>query len=232
VFDMQQQGVYYEREKAFWDEKGAHDYATLSPLDRQRVVDWIGWTGSGRVLDLGGGSGMVSRLLTEHAGTSVTCLDISGEMLTHSPVPAVQADATRLPVAAGAYDLVIAAAFLHHLPGREHEVLSECHRALAPGGRLIGYDPNGRSVQNRVFMGDGPLRLKRFSPDERPIVPARLESEARAAGFTSFEYAFHTFQNETASGFEVVQRYVLNPAARGPLQKYLDRWFFWRARRS
>jgi SAM-dependent methyltransferase len=229
---MQQHEVHYERERAFWDEKGAHDYATLSPVDRQVVADWIGWTGGGRVLDLGGGAGMVSRLLVERPDTSVTCLDISREMLTHAPVPAVQADATRLPVASGAYDLVIAAAFLHHLPGRERDVLDECFRALAPGGRLVGYDPNGRSVQNRVFMGEGPLRLKRFSPDERPIVPGRLEAQALAAGFAAFDFTFHTFQNVSTSSFEVVQRYVLNPAARGPLQKYLDRWFFWRARRS
>jgi SAM-dependent methyltransferase len=225
------QDVYYEREKAFWDEKGAHDYATLSPVDRQLVADWIGWTGGGRVLDLGGGAGMVSRLLAEQPETDVTCLDISGEMLAHAPVPGIQADATRLAVASSTQDLVIAAAFLHHLPGREHEVLAECYRALAPGGRLVGYDPNGRSVQNRVFMGDGPLRLKRFSPDERPIIPGRLESQARAAGFTSFEFAFHTFQNVSTSTFEVVQRYVLNPVARGPMQKYLERWFFWAARK-
>jgi hypothetical protein len=81
-------------------------------------------------------------------------------------------------------------------------------------------------------MGDGPLRLKRFSPDERPVVPERLQARALAAGFTSFEHEYFTFQNESTSTFEIVQRYVLNPLARGPLRRYLDRWFFWRARRS
>jgi SAM-dependent methyltransferase len=227
-----QSNAHYEREQAFWDEKGAHDYATLSPADQQRIVGWIDWKGHGRVLDIGGGSGMVSRMLVDEPETDVVCLDISHAMLTHAPVPAVQADATRLPFASESFDLVVAAAFMHHLPDLYLRVMDDASRVLRPGGRVVGYDPNGRCVQNRIFMGNGPLRLKSFSPEERPIVPAKMAQNMAAARLDRFEFQYFTFRNETHTFAEKVQQRVLNPLARGPFEKYLDRWFFWRARKA
>jgi ubiquinone/menaquinone biosynthesis C-methylase UbiE len=224
-------GAHYEREQAFWDDKGRADYATLSPSDRDRIIDWIGWHGHGRILDLGGGAGMVSRLLMPQPETDVVCLDISHAMLTHSPVPAIQADAMRLPVADESCDLVVAAAFMHHLPLTFQSVLSETHRVLKRRGRIVGYDPNGFSVQNRIFMGNGPLRLKSFSPEERPIRPSDMRAECAAAGLHEFTSDYFTFQNETTTKFEMVQSRLINPIAKGPLKKYLDRWYFWRAAR-
>jgi SAM-dependent methyltransferase len=172
---------------------------------------------------------MVSRLIKEQPETRVTCVDISAEMLRHAPVSAVQADGMQLPFRSDAFDMVVAAAFLHHLPGLESEILAECHRVTVPGGRVIGYDPNGWSLQNRIFMGDGPLRLRQFTPDEKPIVPRSIELKAIALSFKSFEYELFTFRNETKTPFEMVQSYVIDPVSRGPLKKYLDRWFLWRA---
>jgi SAM-dependent methyltransferase len=226
---MQSQQAHYQREKTYWDVRGSEDYATLSPLDRQRIADWIAWTGHGRILDVGGGAGMVSRLVKDQPDTFVSCVDISAEMLRHAPVPAVQADGMQLPFPTDTFDLVVAAAFLHHLPGLESQVLAECHRVAVPGGRVIGYDPNGWSLQNRIFMGDGPLRLKRFTPDEKPIVPEHIERTARELSFESFEYQLFTFRNQTRTPFEVVQAHIVDPVARGPLKRYLERWFLWRA---
>jgi ubiquinone/menaquinone biosynthesis C-methylase UbiE len=221
--------AHYEREQAFWDDKGREDYATLSSSDRERIVDWVGWRGHGRILDLGGGAGMVSRLLMQQPDTKIVCLDISHAMLTHSPVPAIQADATSLPVADESCELVVAAAFMHHLPHLFQHVLLEAYRILRPGGRIVGYDPNGFSVQNRIFMGDGPLRLKSFSPEERPIRPTDMRAQCAAAGLHEFTSDYFTFQNKSTTKFELVQSRLINPIAKGPLKKYLDRWYFWRA---
>lgn len=221
--------VHYSRERQFWDKKGSGDYVSLSAYDQQRVVNWLGWKGNGRVLDLGGGSGMLSRLLAAVPGSECICVDISRNMLKHSPVPAVQANALKLPFVDGSFNLIIAAAFLHHIPGLELELMRECNRVLAPGGRLVGYDPNAHSVQNRIFMGHTPFRLKVFSPDERPLLPSKLRECARAVSFSGFVYQTFSFRNARLTSFEFVQRYVLNPFAVGPLRKYLDRWFFWSA---
>jgi ubiquinone/menaquinone biosynthesis C-methylase UbiE len=220
---------HYQQEKVFWDERGTEDYVSLSRSDRERIAAWIDWTGGGRILDVGGGAGMVSRLIKDQPETRVTCVDISAAMLRHAPVAAVQADGMVLPFPADTFDMVVAGAFLHHLPESESNVLAECHRVTVPGGSVIGYDPSAWCLQNRIFMGAGPLRLKRFAPDERPIVPTNMQTKAIELSFESFTYELYTFRNETRTPFEVVQRYVINPVSRGPLKKYLDRWFLWRA---
>lgn len=219
--------AHYKSEQEFWDQMGQQDYCSLSVGDQQRVSAWIGWGGGGRVLDIGGGSGMLSRILVRQPDTHCVCMDISHAMLSHCPVPAVQGDALRLPFRDGSFDLVMAAAFFHHLPGLEGDLLAECHRVLRPGGRLIGYDPNGRCLQNRIFMSQNALRLKVFSPDEKPVMPAVLAAQTAAAGFVRFDYFEFSFRNRKITSFEAVQRYLLTPLAIGPLRPLLERWIFW-----
>lgn len=219
--------AHYKSEQEFWDQMGQQDYCSLSIGDQQRVSAWIGWGGGGRVLDIGGGSGMLSRILVRQPDTHCVCMDISHAMLSHCPVPAVQGDALRLPFRDGSFDLVMAAAFFHHLPGLEGDLLAECHRVLRPGGRLIGYDPNGRCLQNRIFMSQNALRLKVFSPDEKPVMPAVLAAQTAAAGFVRFDYFEFSFRNRKITSFEAVQRYLLTPLAIGPLRPLLERWIFW-----
>jgi SAM-dependent methyltransferase len=223
------QQAHYRREQSFWDEKGREDYESLSPFDRQRMSRWIGWKGHGRVLDIGGGSGMISRVLIAEPGTECVCIDISLPMLKHSPVSSVQADALMLPFRDNSFDLVMAAAFLHHLPGLEPQLLRECHRVLRPGGRLIGYDPNGHCLQNRLFMSRNAMRLSVFSPDELPIMPERLRQQASDASFVRFEHFVFSFRNRKITPFEAIQRFVLSPLAVGPLRRLLERWLFWQA---
>ena len=220
---------HYRRERDFWDAKGREDYESLSEFDQRRLARWIGWKGHGRILDIGGGSGMVSRVLVAEPGTECVCIDISLPMLKHSPVPSVQADALQLPFRDGAFDLVVAAAFFHHLPGKEPQLLKECRRVLRSGGRLIGYDPNGSCLQNRLFMARNRMRLRVFSPDELPIVPERLCRQAMDQSFARFEHFVFSFRNRKVTPFEAMQRYVLSPLAIGPLRKWLERWFFWQA---
>lgn len=225
--------THYARERDFWDRKGTDAYVSLSPYDQRRILDWIGRTPSEqRCLDLGGGSGMTAQLLASSGVDTLICLDISAEMLRHSGLPSVQADALRLPFLDGSFDLVVAAAFLHHVPGRERDVLGECARVLVPGGRIVGYDPSARCVQNRVFMGEGPMRLSTFSPDERPIDPRFLVSTLGNVGFRDVSSRPFSFRNPRITPFEAVQRWVLDPLSIGPLRHWLQRWFFWSATRG
>ena len=224
---------HYSREQDFWDKKGVDAYVSLSAFDQERILRWIGpRSNERRCLDLGGGSGMTGRLLTTTGVPFLVCMDISAEMLRHSGLLSVQGDALKLPFANDSFDLIVAAAFLHHVPGHESEVLRECARILAPNGRIVGYDPNARSLQNRVFMGDGRLRLSAFSPDERPIDPRVLCGKLAAEGFANASSTVFSFRNPKLTPFEAIQRYVLDPISIGLLRNWLQRWFFWSATKS
>jgi len=224
---------HYSREQDFWDKKGVDAYVSLSAFDQERILRWIGpRSNERRCLDLGGGSGMTGRLLTTTGVPFLVCMDISAEMLRHSGLLSVQGDALKLPFANDSFDLIVAAAFLHHVPGHESEVLRECARILAPNGRIVGYDPNARSLQNRVFMGDGRLRLSTFSPDERPIDPRVLCGKLAAEGFANASSTVFSFRNPKLTPFEAIQRYVLDPISIGLLRNWLQRWFFWSATKS
>lgn len=227
------QASHYAREREYWDERGTEDYVSLSLFDQERISQWIGHVSKEEAcLDIGGGSGMTARLVSAEEHPFVVCMDISAEMLRHSPVCAVQGDALRLPFGDASFDLIIAAAFLHHLPGREAQVIGECARVLRPGGRIVGYDPSRRCIQNRIFMGEGPFRLKFFSPDERPIDPAALMTTLEGGGFKNVRSRPFSFRNAHLTPFEAIQRWVLNPLSIGPLRLIFQRWFFWSGQRA
>ncbi len=217
---------YSKNEQTFWDIKGTADYISLSDYDADWLKEIISHKHGDVILDLGGGSGMISRII-DRTICKVVCADISLNMLKHSPALNVQSDAKFLPFADNSFDIIIAAAFLHHLPGNELQVFEECYRVLKSGGVFYGYDPNAHSVQNKLFMQKNALRLSRFSPDEMPIFPDRLNAIAHNASFEKIILHYFSFRYEKVTIFELVQRYLLTPIAIGPLQRFLHRWFFW-----
>jgi SAM-dependent methyltransferase len=92
-------------------------------------------------VDVGCGEGRVSRDLRA-LGHRALAVDLSLTMTraaaTHSedPVPAVVADATRLPLASGAADCAVAFMSLHDIDDMP-AAIREIARILAAGGRLI-----------------------------------------------------------------------------------------------
>ena len=93
---------------------------------------------------------------------------------------------------------------------------------------MVGYDPNGTSLQNRVFMGSGPTAAQAVHAGRAPYRARRL-ARCGAASFRSFDHDYFTFRNDMKTAFETVQTRLINPVAKGPLRPYLERWFLWRA---
>jgi SAM-dependent methyltransferase len=89
-----------------------------------------------RVLEIGGGTGLQARELSER-GFAVTSIDLEGSTYAHDRVfPVIDYDGRTLPFEPRSFDVVLSSNVLEHvrdLPSMEREI----HRVLTPGGRCI-----------------------------------------------------------------------------------------------
>jgi SAM-dependent methyltransferase len=119
----------------------------MAALIESAVADDAPRTRAGRprVIDVGGGTGGWRRLWP--AGASYVCLDLDplklrGFRARHPSGLAVQADATRLPLADAAVDGIACTFLSHHLTDvHVDRMLAECARVLRPGGVFAFADP-------------------------------------------------------------------------------------------
>src|SRR5690349_12494446 len=98
---------------------------------------------SARILDLGCGTGIVSRVLRERLGGAarLTGVDANAAMLAvarrlAADVDWREANAMSLPFADASFELVLAQEMLQFVPDRA-AAAREVHRVLAPGGRFV-----------------------------------------------------------------------------------------------
>jgi SAM-dependent methyltransferase len=92
-----------------------------------------------RVLDAGCGIGDIGVRIGKELGAEVIAVDTSPRMVQIAKergLEAIVADVQRLPFADGAFDCVLAAWVLYHVPDRE-AAITEFARVLVPGGRLV-----------------------------------------------------------------------------------------------
>jgi tRNA (cmo5U34)-methyltransferase len=105
------------------------------------------------VLDVGCGAGNYTLKLLEHLpGLDVTLIDLSRPMLdratervgraTTGTVTAIQGDIREMELGSGQFDVVVAAAVLHHLrtDAEWRAVVRAFHRTLRPGGSVWVFD--------------------------------------------------------------------------------------------
>lgn len=114
----------------------------LYPPWVRSVLEMAGWhlPEGGKVLDVGGGTGTMGRLIAGPRKLSVWVADPAPGMLRHGRgIHPVLARAPGLPFRRGIFDAVCAGEALHHFrsPG---EALEEMVHLLAPKGFLILYD--------------------------------------------------------------------------------------------
>ncbi len=146
-----------------------------------------------RLLDVGCGAGNYSvKLLQALPTLEVTLLDLSQPMLERAEqrtraagaksVKMVQQDIREVPLVDGSFDVIVAAAVLHHL--RTHDeweaVFAKLYRSLAPGGSLWVFDlveceiPSLRTVTWRRY---GRYLESLKGPAYRDEVLAYIEKE-------------------------------------------------------
>ena len=119
---------------------------TISRPLAKDLIDVASLRAGESVLDVGCGTGVVTRLAAERVGPdgAVTGLDVNPGMLAvaRSVTPPDleiewhEASAESMPLPDGAFDVVLCQLSLQFVPDRP-QALREMHRVLKPGGRLV-----------------------------------------------------------------------------------------------
>jgi SAM-dependent methyltransferase len=148
-----------------------------------------------RVLEVGCGWGELAEWIGRETGTEVVATDLSPHMVQLSRdrgLNASVADVQALPVADGAFDVVVAAWMLYHVPELDRG-LAEIARVLRPGGRLVAATNSVLHLHElRELVGSGPssisfsretgeeLLAPHFATITRQDIDGRLEFAGRA----------------------------------------------------
>jgi SAM-dependent methyltransferase len=118
----------------------------------RRITPWLAGV-SGRVLDIGGGTGQLENLLRRDA--RYVCVDLEMPKLVQlkqrsATAAAFVADGAALPFRSETIDTVLLFAVIHHLSEEAlRAVCAEILRVLVPGGALIVLD----AVRSRRLIG-------------------------------------------------------------------------------
>ncbi|PZS29767.1 MAG: SAM-dependent methyltransferase [Pseudonocardiales bacterium] len=126
----------YDREAPTYDDtRGGACRATAAAAELERLLP-VG----GTVLDVGGGTGIVTSVLAARgrrvlvADRSVGMLRLAGRRL---PGRVLAGDATALPVRTASVRGIVIVWLLHLMPSAVDSVFAECARVLEPAGVLV-----------------------------------------------------------------------------------------------
>src|SRR4029079_16327 len=161
---------YFEGTAGQWDKVRADLFGTASHLQALPALADERWT----IGDLGCGTGQVASALAPFVAR-VIAVDRSAEMLQAArrrlrDLPTVEVrrgELEALPIADDELDAATLLLVLHHLPDPA-AALSEAHRALKPGGRLVIADmmPHDREEYRQqmghVWLGFGEEQMQRL----------------------------------------------------------------------
>jgi SAM-dependent methyltransferase len=184
-----------------------------------------------RLLDVGCGSGQFA-VAAAARGAQATGVDLTPAMLDqaralaaevgHATIEWRQADATALPVADAAFDIVTSRSMLHHAADPA-ATLAEMRRACASGGRIAVLDLTPAAEKAPAFDAIEVLRdpshARTLSADElrglgRDLGLEELRVEARAADLP-LEYTLQTSFPGPGVVERVRQLYARDAAAGG-----------------
>lgn len=173
--------------RGMWEEREA-----LSALDLPNRA---------RTLDVGCGTGVLTRVLREESAGPVVGTDADRSLLEAVESPRVQGDAMRLPFVDGAFDLVVCQALLINLPDPD-AALSEFARVSSDLVAAVEPDNAGVSVDSTVPSESRLARRAREAYIEGVGTDVTLGSEAvalfEAAGLTDVTTARYDHRRATA----------------------------------
>ena len=175
----------------------------ISRVNVEPLLNLLQLPPTGRLLDVGGGTGRVSNLLAGRVG-QVVLVDVSPGMLQQAAgkdsLQPAQALAEKLPFPAGYFDRILMVDAFHHLCDQQ-QTATELLRVLAPGGRIVVEEPNiGRRAVKLVALAEK-LALMR----SHFVSPAGMQALFERAGGRA---AVHTVAEDPINVWLVVEKTV------------------------
>ncbi|HEX8205992.1 MAG TPA: methyltransferase domain-containing protein [Solirubrobacteraceae bacterium] len=180
-------------------------YATRDVQRRRRLVrEAIAARPGERVLDVGCGTGFYVAELLEDVGPdgAVTGVDPSAPMLTVARercagapnVTFAEGAATALPVEDASFDAAVSVQVLEYVEDVD-AALRELRRVLRPGGRLVVWDVDWRTVSMHAVDRERHDRVLRGWDRHLadPALPRTMAPRLRAAGFEDVAVEGHAF---------------------------------------
>jgi SAM-dependent methyltransferase len=141
-----------QRPPDVWDSAEAYEgyVGRWSRLVAREFLGWLGVPPGRRWLDVGCGTGVLSRTIVELAApAAVFGVDPSPNYVayarerfanSHVAFEVVVGDARALPVADGAFDVVVSGLVLNFVPAADQAgAVAEMRRAVRPGGTIAAY---------------------------------------------------------------------------------------------
>jgi demethylmenaquinone methyltransferase/2-methoxy-6-polyprenyl-1,4-benzoquinol methylase len=125
----------------------------IKPGDKNWLFEILGLPAPGFLLDAGGGTGRITKLLQDQVD-QVVIADLSFEMLSqaHSKngLNPTCSHTEKLPFRNKIFDRVIMVDALHHVCDH-HETAEELWRVLKPGGRIVIEEPDIRMFGVKIL---------------------------------------------------------------------------------
>jgi ubiquinone/menaquinone biosynthesis C-methylase UbiE len=173
-----------------------------------------------RALEAGCGTGYTSWLLRKERQWPIVPMDISPEGLRYARAmgveQAVEGDATAIPFAAGAFDLVLSIDVLAHLArGTETTAAREMERVLAPGGLIVV-----RTCALEIMRS----RHSAFVGERQRFTRGRLRELFQTAGFRVLRC---TYANSLLMPVALAKFRLWEPLERGPAVTGLEPVAIW-----
>lgn len=138
------------RREAFGEDIGQTGWITAEEQDL--FISWLNLSKASRLLDIACGSGKPTLRIAQKTGCHVSGVDLHAEGVASAKANAREIGyegrahfyqgnaAERLSFEDASFDAVTCIDAINHLPDRLH-VLTDWHRVLKPGGRLLFTDP-------------------------------------------------------------------------------------------
>jgi ubiquinone/menaquinone biosynthesis C-methylase UbiE len=174
-------------------------YDRFIPLgSRQKLLELMALSPQHRVLDAGGGTGRVARMLREYV-RQVVVADISlgmlREVLSKGRMLPVNSPVEYLPFADESFDRVVMVDALHHVIDQK-KTAQEMWRVLKPGGCIVIEEPDIRTFAVKMIaLGEKLLMMRSHF-----LTPGRI------AGLFTFPSAKTNMHAENNNAWIIIER--------------------------